>query len=265
MYRWVMGLAVTTLFAADLPRADDIIQRSVANTMADWNTAPHYDFTERDVKGRTVKTYRVMMIDGSPYNKLMGENGEPLNSAQKAEQDRKLQQEVAKRQRETPAQRQQRVAEYDRERRQDNDLLKQMIKAMDFQVTGEATVDGRKCFVLEGTPKPGYRPVNRDTRVLTGMRGKMWIDEQQYQWVRVTAEVFRPVAFGLFIAQVEPGTEFTLEQSPVQGSLWLPSHFSMKVNARVLHFWRQDSSDKERYWDYAPAGQDGKSAVAIRR
>ena len=49
------------------------------------------------------------------------------------------------------------------------------------------------------------------------MRGKMWIDTRQYQWVKVHAEVFRPVAFGLFIAHVEPGTEFTLEESPIGG------------------------------------------------
>ncbi|HLY20412.1 MAG TPA: hypothetical protein VKR61_24465 [Bryobacteraceae bacterium] len=86
------------------------------------------------------------------------------------------------------------------------------------------------------------------------MRGKMWIDEQQYQWVKVQAEVFRPVTFGLFVAQVEPGTEFALEQKPVAPNLWLPSHFSMQVKARVLRYWSHNSADDETYWDYKPAG-----------
>ena len=90
------------------------------------------------------------------------------------------------------------------------------------------------------------------------MRGKMWIDAEQYQWVRVHAEVFRPVAFGLFIAHVEPGTEFTLEEKPVQSGLWLPSHFSMQVRANVL-FLSRNSNDDETYSNYHRTGERGQA------
>ena len=103
------------------------------------------------------------------------------------------------------------------------------------------------------TPKPGYRPPNRDTKVLTGMRGKMWIDRQAFQWVRVHAEIFRPVTFGLFVAEALPGTEFTLEEAPVAANIWLPSHFTTTVKATVLHFWSKNSRDEEFYSDYRPA------------
>ena len=257
MTHWViLAVGVTALSAANLPTAGEIVRKSVANTQADWKAAPKYDFTERDIvtkKGTTVKTYRVMMLDGSPYNKLIAQNGEPLSPAETSAEDSKLQKETAKRRHETPGQHQQRVAAYTRERRQDNALLQQMIDAMDYRLAGEDTVDGRRCFVLEGTPKAGYRPISRETKVLKGMRGKMWIDEQQYQWVKVEAEVFRPVEFGLFIAKVEPGTKFTLEQAPVRGGLWLPSHFTMQVKARVLYAWSHDSRDDETYSQYVPA------------
>jgi hypothetical protein len=129
----------------------------------------------------------------------------------------------------------------------------QMAKAFDYTLTGEETVNGRRCFVLSATPKPSYQPINRDTRVLKGMRGRLWIDEQDYQWVKVHAEVFRPVAFGLFIAHVQLATEFTLEQRPVEGNLWLPSHFEVRVNASVL-WWSRNSVDDETYTDYRRAG-----------
>ena len=58
--------------------ARDIVRRSVQNINADWDAAPRYNFTERDIvvkQGvRTVKTYQVMMIDGSPYNRLTAVN-----------------------------------------------------------------------------------------------------------------------------------------------------------------------------------------------
>jgi hypothetical protein len=36
------------------------------------------------------------------------------------------------------------------------------------------------------------------------MKGKLWVDREQYQWVKVEAEVIKPVNFGYFIAKVAP-------------------------------------------------------------
>ena len=230
----------------------------MANNNADWREAPKYSFTERDVitKGtqKTNKQYRVVMIEGSTYNKLVAVNGEPLSSAQAAEEERKLQREIARRKSESAEARRKRVGQFQAERRQDHALLTEMVKAFQYRSLGQETVNGRRCHVIEATPKPGYRPPNRDTKVLTGMRGKLWVDAQQFQWVRVHAEVFRPVTFGLFVAQALPGTEFTLEESPVTGNVWLPSHFITTVKASVLHVWSRNSRDEEFYSDYRPTG-----------
>jgi hypothetical protein len=86
-------------------------------------------------------------------------------------------------------------------------------------LSGEDTINGYHSFVLEATPKAGHQPPSRETQVLKGMRGKMWVDTAQYQWVHVHAEVFRPVTFGLFFARVKPGTEFTLETETHTGKL----------------------------------------------
>jgi hypothetical protein len=206
-----------------------------------------------------------MMIAGSPYNKLIALNAQPLSAEQAAEEDRKLAEETNRRRSESTSSRQKRMAEYQRERRQDRALMAEMAKGFDFKLAGEDTVDGRRCFVLDAAPKAGYHPPTRETRVLTGMRGTMWIDTQAYQWVKVHAEVFRPVAFGLFIANVRPGTQFTLEQTPMRGNLWLPSHFSMAVNARVL-FSSRHSTDDETYSNYHQAnGSSSKPAEASQR
>jgi len=262
MRLFCFALLLATSFgwtATQYPSADDIVRRSLANTNTDWNAAPQYDYTERDIitehGARTVKSWQVTMIEGSTYNKLIAIDGHPLSVDQTAAEDRKFQQEIEKRRHESPSARQKRVAQYQKERRQDRALLTEMVKAFTFTLAGEDTVNGRRCFVLDATPKPGYRPPTRDTQVLRGMRGKMWVDADQYQWVKVHAEVFRPVTFGLFIANVRPGTQFTLEEKPVQGNLWLPSHFSMQVNARILIVSR-NSADDETYSNYR------RSAVA---
>src|SRR5579872_1741171 len=88
------------------PNVTEIVRHSVENTNADWAAAPQYTFTERDITTRngkqTSKTYQVVMLDGSPYNKLLGSDGHKLSPEQAADEERKLQQEIVRRQKETP-------------------------------------------------------------------------------------------------------------------------------------------------------------------
>lgn len=244
---------------------EEIVERSVENSNADWAAAPQFSFTEKDVitKGgkRTVKTYQVLTIEGSPYNKLLAVNDEKLTPAEAASEQRKLQGEINRRHAETRSVRQKRIAEYQQERRQNHALMQEMVKAFKFKLLGEDTVSGRRCFVLDATPRAAYQPTSRDTKVLKGMRGKMWIDMEQYQWVKVHAEVFQPVAFGLFIAHVQPGTDFLLEQEPVQGNIWLPTHFVSHVKAEVM-VWAHNSVDDETYSGYR---HDGDTRAAATR
>lgn len=247
-----MSITAVTAFAA--PNVGDLIRRSVANNDRNWKAAPSYSFVERDVitkKGKTTRRkYRVVMIEGSQYNVLIGENGEPLSGPRAAEEEKKLQQEIARRRSESPSARARRIGEYQMGRRQDHNLMREMVKAFDFKLAGREQVNGRDCWVLDATPHPGYVPPTRDTKVLTGMKGRMWIDASEYQWVKVHAEVFRPVAFGLFIAHVQPGTEFTLEEAPIGQGLWMPIRLVTKVHATALIIWSENSIDDETYTDY---------------
>jgi hypothetical protein len=241
-----------------LTPVEEIVRRSVENTNADWAAAAQYSFTERDVVTKhgkqSVKTFEVIMIEGSPYQKLIAIDDSKLARAQAEIEQKKLQQEIARRRKETAGDRQKRIEQYQKERRQDHALLMEMVKAFDFSLVGQKIMKGRRCFVLTATPKSSYEPKSRETKVLKSMRGEMWIDTEQYQWVKVHAEVFRPVAFGLFIANVKPGTEFTLEEVPVQKNIWLPSHFSTQVKASILMFSNQ-SADDETYSNYRPADE----------
>src|SRR5207248_11717546 len=107
----------------------------------------------------------------------------------------------------------------------------------------------------------GYRPKSRETKVLIGMGGKLSVDKNHYHWVRVEAEVFKPVSFGLFIAKVGPGTRFVLEQAPISPTLWLPKHFNMQLEASVLGI-RKASVQDETYKDYKRAGNVAPSETS---
>ena len=85
------------------------------------------------------------------------------------------------------------------------------------------------------------------------MEGSSTIDKKTIQWVKVEATVIRPVSIAGFLAQVQPGTRFELEKMPVTDSIWLPEHFAMKSQARVLFLFTRKSQDDESYFGYHKA------------
>ena len=144
------------------------------------------------------------------------------------------------------------LAKFLKERDQDHAMLKEMVDAFDFRPAGEANINGHDCWVFDALPKPGYQPQTRETKVLSVMKGKLWIDKRQEQWVRVQAEVMKPVSMYGIIAKVGSGTHFFLEQAPIAGNLWLPTRFSVQVKASALGFINENSNDDETYRDYKP-------------
>jgi hypothetical protein len=259
----VLFAALTTGIGASVsvpPNAQQIIRKSVDAIKQDWAEQSKYSYIERDVDSkrdgvRMSKTYRVLMIDGSPYNFVTAMNDEPLAPSQRALEQHKLEKEIARRRKESARQRDSRIAKYQREQEREHLMLEEMIDAFRFQVTGEAQVDGHACWVLDAEPNPQYEPMDHEGHVLKGMQGKLWIDKATNQWVRVRAEVMKPVTFYGFLAKVGPGTEFDLEQEPVANGLWFPKAFDVHVKATALGFVNENSTDDETFREYQPMPQ----------
>jgi hypothetical protein len=251
----LLAVAVSTLSAA--PNPEDIIRKSVEAIQFDWAQTPKYSYLERDVEAKRhspamAKTYRVLMIDGSPYNLVTAMNDEPLSADDKAAEKRKLEKEIQKRQKESERERQRRIAKYLKESNRDHAMLQEMVDAFAFRLAGQAQVDGHTCWIMDAEPRPGYEPNNHEGRVLKGMKGQLWIDQATNQWVKVHAEVVRTVSMYGFLAKVGPGTEFDLEQAPVADGVWLPKAFHVRVNASALGLFSENSTENDTYRDYQP-------------
>jgi hypothetical protein len=218
---------------------------------ADWKAAHEYDYVERDrQKGGGTKTSEELMILGSPYERLVAVNGKQLSPEHQGREQQELETTLVERRKESQQQRGERIAKYEKERESDHLLMEQLTKALDFKLMGEQKLGPYEVYVFKATPRPGYRPPNNEAKVLTGMEGKLWIDEKTFQWVKVEATVIRPVSIEGFLAEVEPGTHFELEKAPVTDSIWLPRHFAMKSQAKVLFLFTRRSQADETYSDY---------------
>lgn len=239
----------------------EIVRRSVAVNAADWKAQPNFAHREEDTKskenasgnatGRQEKAFEVTMIDGTPYERLIEINHEPLTRTEAQQEENKFQRETANRRHESDAQRSERLTKYRAERSEEKLLLDQMATAFQFSLAEEQDIDGVRCYVLDANPDPNYHPPNQRARVLLGMKGRLYIDKAGFHWVRVQAQVISPVEFGLFLARVKPGTSFELDQAPV-GNVWLPKHFVQSVNTTILGVYGMRNKEEELYSDYRP-------------
>jgi hypothetical protein len=256
--------AATLAYAADVVDVPATVARSVATEKADWDAHRDFSFTQTEREdGGPTKTYEVTTLFGTRYRRLIAVNGRPLSAAEQAVEERKFREESDRRKKENPADKARRIEKARKDRDEELTMLLQMAKAFDFRSAGIQTVAGHPVWVLDATPKPGYEPPNQRAKVLLGMRGKMWIAQDGYHWVKVKVEVFKPVYFEGFLARVGPGTRIELEKAPVVDGTWLPKHFALTVDAKILGLFSHNRQEEDSFSNYhrAVAGQ-GPSVAA---
>jgi hypothetical protein len=245
--------------------AAKIVERSVETFKRDWAAEPRYDCSERDKDKKGIRTFDDLMLYGSQYQKLTALNDKPLDSRQQAEQQAKLEEAMAERRSESKEQRRRRIAKYQAERKHATDLLLELTKAFDFTLAGTEKIDGRDVYVLIAEPRKGYHPTSMSTRILTGMRGKLWIDRGSYHWAKVDVQVFHPVSIGGFLARVETGTRFEFEQQPVSSDVWLPSRFAVHTRSKFAFMFNHQSDEENSFSNYRAAATPIASAESTRR
>jgi hypothetical protein len=223
--------------------AREIVRKSVELDQANWLRMRDYTWvahnSERhlDSKGNTKSTetaaWETLVLYGELHRRIIQRNGKPLPPDEQRKQQEKLDKAVAKLERETPDQRQRRLAELEKERRKDREFLREIPDLYDFRLEGDAKVDGYDAWEISATPKPNYRPKSGDAKPLLKIKGKIWIDKAEYQWVRLEAETTGVISFGLFLARLNPGAKLVFEQTRVNDEVWLPKREFTRGTGRL--------------------------------
>jgi hypothetical protein len=56
-----------------------------------------------------------------------------------------------------------------------------------------------------------------------------------------------------FLAKVQPGTEFEVEQRPVAEGIWLPIHMSIRSKSSIAFVFHHHTTEDRRYFAYRRA------------
>lgn len=242
LMRVILLMAATcTLVAAQDPR--EIVRRSVQLMDHNLAIARNYTFVERSetreldsdahVKTRKIVLYDVTLLEGSPYRRLVGKDDHPLSPDEDRIEQKKLADSIAQRQRETPAERARRIADWERKRQREREPLDEVPDAFNFRIAGDAQIDGRDAWIIEGTPRPGYHARSSMAKLFPKFRGKLWIDKADYQWVKTEAEVTDTLSWGLFVARLSKGARLDIQMTRINDEVWLPKRIEAKASARL--------------------------------
>jgi hypothetical protein len=82
------------------------------------------------------------------------------------------------------------------------------------------------------------------------MRGKLWIDKKDVQWVKADAVAMSNVYFGVFIAKLSKGSHIILEQTKLADGTWVPQRIQAKADARTFLVFNHNFEQNITYSNY---------------
>jgi hypothetical protein len=243
---WMMRYFMLMLCLAATAAAQDageIMRRALAEDSAAAAIARNYTYLEHQevrtldggkLKVRESNTYDVTLLEGSPYRRQVAHNEQPLGPKEERKEEEKLARSIEERRHETAEQRQQRIEDWHRKEEKQHEPLHEIPDAFFLRLAPEETRDGRDVYVVDATPKPGYKPKSKSAFFLPKVKARFWITRQDYHCIRVDFETLDTISWGGFVARVSKGTKLRIEQTRVNDEVWLPKRILLAGSARIL-------------------------------
>lgn len=227
------------------PTADakEIVRRSVEIDHHNFERARNYTCRQREVekeldknggvKSTRVSTFEIMFLSGEPYSRLVQKDDKPLSEKDQKKEEEKLEKFIAKHRDESEKDHQKRLAKEEKERQEGRLFLRDVVNAFDFKLVGEEQFEGKDTYVIEAVPRKDFHPTQPHADLLEKVRGKLWIEKQDYNWVKADVETIDTISFGLFLARIHKGSRLTFEQTKVNDEVWLMRRVAINGGARL--------------------------------
>ncbi len=244
------ALMVNSLAAGE--KNEQLLRAYVSRTRSDMKRFEQ----DGSLKTEEVKTFDDVLVDGFHVRKLIAKNDKPLNDADRQKEDSRVSKLVAGRKRETPAQRDRRLADAKERQEKGRRFSNELLDAFDFQMVGEETLNGRKAWVLDAVPHPFYKPKELKAEIFLHLKGRIWIDQEDLMWMKAEASAIEPFALGFSaLAKLDKGARLFFEQTRLADGTWVTTRAGLKANARLAmlaHIALENLSMSENFRKVAP-------------
>lgn len=261
-YRWLLiALIAVPVFGQS---AVEIIRKSVDRDLNNFERQRDYTYQEREqdrefnangaVSKTESETREIMILAGRPYEKLIARNGKPLDEKEARKEQEKMDRALARRESMTDAEK----AKREKERAENRKFLKQLPEAFTFRLDPDEFISGKPSWVIEAEPNADFKPSTLQGKVLSKVRGKVWIDKGEYEWVKAEMQVLDTISMGLALLRIAPGGFIKFEQARVNDEVWLPSRMLIRADARIAYVKKIRTEVEINYTDYKKFQSESK-------
>jgi hypothetical protein len=238
----------------------ELLRRAGEKDMENDKRQRDYTYIEREerhhldghggVKKIESRTSEVLEIYGEPAERLTAKDDKPLSPDEAKKEDDKLQKIIDKRKNESEDGRRKRLEREQKDREEDRKFVLEIADAFNFRLIGSEVVDGHDAWVLEGNPRPGYVPKNRESKMLSECKGRVWIDKAEAQWVKLDVTAIDTISVGFVLARFHKGTHILVELTRVNDEVWLPKHVQFHLDVRLALLKNYDEDIEQTFRDY---------------
>lgn len=118
---------------------------------------------------------------------------------------------------------------------------------------------------LTFTPNPHFSPPTLESRILTGVRGEVWIDAQDLRVVRIESHLFRTVDYGWgILGTLYPGGTISIEQVKTPNCGWQLARLNLDLTGKKFMFKSLYIVVEETATDYHPVQSHWNYTDAIQ-
>jgi hypothetical protein len=253
---------VTALLRAVSRNQDQLEQRFTEYSFLQKETSREIS-SKGEVKKETVKEFEVFPISNrEPVMKLLSENGVLLNGDRAAKEQKRVEEEFAKAERDKGkneqkvekrrAERRKKRASQNKEDGDDEDVdVSSFLRVCEFVSPRRELFRDRDAVVFDFRPRPGFKSSNRQEDLISKLVGVVWIDPGDKQVMRLEARLAEGFKMGGgLLVNLRPGAAFVMEQTRMLEGVWLPRLAQINLSVKVLLFGGGDYNQTIEWSDY---------------
>ncbi len=244
---------------APLPEVESFAAQVKARLRTDRSLQASYTFLERrqevevsklgKVSVGSTKTYEVYPSrdPGDTYKRLVAVDGAPIAARELEKNDAKHRADLEEREG-SPEARTKHARDVAEERQKEHDAIEEIFRVYEMRIIGREDLRGYQTIVGTLEPRPSYKPRTDDGQVMKRFRARVWINEADYQLVRVDLEAIDDVTYGWgILARLHKGAKITYERKKVNDEVWLPARLRIVGKGRSVLF-RTFAIDSTTEW-----------------
>lgn len=241
---WYVSITLTILWVAPCPlgahsrqgaplsspNIHQMVKNLAQNELqASEHPAHYYGYIERNITPDGSNTVEEIATPQGSVDRLIEVDNHPPDPQQLSQNQELLKQLPGDRQLQ-----QSRLKDQQNNRQRRDNVLKDIPQAFIYSYGGR---DQQGRIILKFQPSPDFEPSSRQSLILQGMAGELWVDPSTERMVKISGSLIEDVKIGWgFLARLNKGGTFRMEQSQGPDGTWHQMLLSVHFDGTVLIF-----------------------------